>query len=125
MTVKAEAHLALPALPYVSREPEKAFMSRLRVFIPAMFSVALAAVSAVTPARAGGNLVAVLEAEIATLDPHFTPAYISRTFGFMVFDTLLAKDAQGRHPAADGARLEGFAGWPGLYVYAARRPEMA
>ena len=51
--------------------------------------------SGVTPAYAGGNFVAVLEAEIATLDPHFTPAYISRTFGFMVFDTLFAKDAKG------------------------------
>ena len=70
-------------------------MSKLKAFIPAMFSLALVAAPAVTPAYAAGNLVAVLEAEIATLDPHFTPAYISRTFGFMVFDTLFAKDAKG------------------------------
>jgi peptide/nickel transport system substrate-binding protein len=37
----------------------------------------------------------VLEAEIVTLDPHFTTAYITRTFGFMVFDTLFAKDSKG------------------------------
>ena len=42
------------------------------------------------------NLTAVLEAEIVTLDPHFTPAYITRTFGYMVFDTLFAMDGQGR-----------------------------
>lgn len=42
------------------------------------------------------TLSAVLEAEIVTLDPHFTPAYITRTFGFMVFDTLFAMDGQGR-----------------------------
>jgi peptide/nickel transport system substrate-binding protein len=60
-----------------------------------MFSLALVAAPAVTPAHAAANLVAVLEAEIATLNPHFTPAYISRTFGFMVFDTLFAKDAKG------------------------------
>ena len=70
-------------------------MSKLKAFMSAMFSLALVAAPAVTPAHAGGNLVAVLEAEIATLDPHFTPAYISRTFGFMVFDTLFAKDAKG------------------------------
>lgn len=70
-------------------------MSKLRVLIPAMLSLALAAVPAATPSHASGNLVAVLEAEIATLDPHFTPAYISRTFGFMVFDTLFAKDSKG------------------------------
>jgi peptide/nickel transport system substrate-binding protein len=46
-----------------------------------------------TPAQ---TLTAVLEAEIVTLDPHFTPAYITRTFGYMVFDTLFAADSQGR-----------------------------
>src|SRR6266581_7780056 len=70
-------------------------MSELKAFIPAVFSFAFVAAPAVTPAHAGGNLVAVLEAEIATLDPHFTPAYISRTFGYMVFDTLFAKDSKG------------------------------
>ena len=70
-------------------------MFKLKAFIPAMFSLALVAAPPVMPAYAGGNLVAVLEAEIATLDPHFTPAYISRTFGFMVFDTLFAKDTKG------------------------------
>ena len=48
-----------------------------------------------SPARAQ-TVTAVLEAEIVTLDPHFTPAYISRTFGYMVFDTLFAMDAEGR-----------------------------
>jgi len=40
-------------------------------------------------------LKVVLEAEIVTLDPHFTGAYITRTFGYMVFDTLFAPDAAG------------------------------
>lgn len=31
---------------------------------------------------------AVVEAEVVTLDPHFTGAYISRTFGYMVCDRL-------------------------------------
>src|ERR1700704_3966989 len=70
-------------------------MFKLKPFVPSLFALALVAAPAVTPAHAAGNLVAVLEAEIATLDPHFTPAYISRTFGFMVFDTLFAKDTKG------------------------------
>ena len=41
------------------------------------------------------TLNAVLEAEIVTLDPHFTGAYISRTFGYMVYDTLFAPDSKG------------------------------
>ncbi|WP_207539605.1 ABC transporter substrate-binding protein [Sabulicella rubraurantiaca] len=41
------------------------------------------------------TVTAVLEAEIVTLDPHFTPAYITRTFGYMVFDTLFAMNAAG------------------------------
>ncbi|MCF3594643.1 ABC transporter substrate-binding protein [Rhodobacteraceae bacterium LMO-12] len=44
-------------------------------------------------------LNAVLEAEIVTLDPHFTTAYISRTFGYMVYDTLFGMDSAGEmHP---------------------------
>ncbi|CUU17917.1 Dipeptidebinding ABC transporter periplasmic substratebinding component TC 3A152 Putative heminbinding lipoprotein CDS [Bradyrhizobium sp.] len=66
-------------------------MFKLKAFIPALFGLALVA----APAHAAGNLVAVLEAEIVTLDPHFSTAYISRTFGYMVFDTLFAKDSKG------------------------------
>src|SRR4029450_4902551 len=91
----ARCMIRFQILPDSLHEPEKASMSKLKAFIPAMFSLALAAAPAVTPAHAGGNLVAVLEAEIATLDPHFTPAYISRTFGFMVLRTLLAEDSKG------------------------------
>jgi len=46
-------------------------------------------------ATAETTLNAVLEAEIVTLDPHFTGAYISRTFGYMVYDTLFAPDSKG------------------------------
>ena len=70
-------------------------MPKLKSFTAALFLLALAAAPALTPAYAAGNLVAVLEAEIVTLDPHFSTAYISRTFGYMVFDTLFAKDSKG------------------------------
>jgi peptide/nickel transport system substrate-binding protein len=70
-------------------------MSKRRSLIPVLLSLLFLANPALTPAHAGSNLVVVLEAEIVTLDPHFTPAYISRTFGYMVFDTLFAKDSKG------------------------------
>ena len=41
------------------------------------------------------TLTAVLEAEVVTLDPYFTGAYITRTFGYAVFDTLFAPDSKG------------------------------
>ena len=39
----------------------------------------------------------VAHADLKILDPTFTTAYISRNFGYMVYDTLFAQDAQG-HP---------------------------
>ena len=53
-----------------------------------------ASLLATTPAPAA-TLNAVLEAEVVTLDPHYTTAYISRTFGYMVFDTLFGMDTAG------------------------------
>lgn len=49
---------------------------------------------AAQPARAA-SLTAVLEAEATVLDPHFTTAYVSRTFGYTVYDTLFAMDSKG------------------------------
>jgi len=39
-----------------------------------------------------GILKAVLESEVVILDPHFTTAAITRTFGYHVYDTLFAMD---------------------------------
>jgi peptide/nickel transport system substrate-binding protein len=38
----------------------------------------------------------VAHADVKILDPTFTTAYISRNFGYMVYDTLFAQDASGR-----------------------------
>ncbi len=46
------------------------------------------------PAQAA-TLTAVLEAEAVVFDPHFTTAYVSRTFGYAVYDTLFAMDSKG------------------------------
>ncbi|MGL4289590.1 MAG: ABC transporter substrate-binding protein [Phreatobacter sp.] len=49
-------------------------------------------VMAQTPAS---TITAVLEAEPTILDPHFTTAYVSRTFGYAVYDTLFAMNSKG------------------------------
>ena len=38
----------------------------------------------------------VAHADVKILDPTFTTAYISRNFGYMVYDTLFAQDANGK-----------------------------
>src|SRR5471032_3586560 len=59
---------------------------------------ALTAASLFRPgaARAAGKaLTVVLESEVTILDPHFTTAAITRTFGLHVFDTLFAMNEKG------------------------------
>ena len=40
-------------------------------------------------------ITAVLEAEPTIFDPHFTTVYITRTFGYAVYDTLFAMNSKG------------------------------
>jgi peptide/nickel transport system substrate-binding protein len=47
------------------------------------------------PAHAEKNLAAVLESEVVFLDPLSTTANITRTFGYLVYDTLFAMDGKG------------------------------
>ena len=58
---------------------------------------ALAGMGLIRPreARAAKALTVVLESEVTILDPHFTTATISRTFGLHVFDTLFAMNERG------------------------------
>jgi peptide/nickel transport system substrate-binding protein len=46
-------------------------------------------------ARAARGMTVVLESEVTILDPHFTTAAITRTFGLHVFDTLFAMNEKG------------------------------
>lgn len=57
----------------------------------------LAAASLIRPreARAATSLTVVLESEATILDPHFTTAAITRTFGLHVFDMLFAMNEKG------------------------------
>ncbi len=60
-------------------------------------STALAGTTLLHPraARAAKGLTVVLESEATILDPHFTTAAITRTFGMHVFDTLFAMNDKG------------------------------
>jgi peptide/nickel transport system substrate-binding protein len=57
----------------------------------------LAAASLIRPreARAAKGLTVVWESEVTILDPHFTTAAITRTFGLHVFDMLFAMNEKG------------------------------
>lgn len=58
---------------------------------------ALALAAAALPAWAQTKtLKVVAHADLKILDPTFTTAYISRNFGYMVYDTLFAQDANGK-----------------------------
>ena len=66
-----------------------------------LFAVAAALLSAgllLAGANAGAQtktLRFVAHADLKILDPSFTTAYITRNFGYMVYDTLFAQDAKG------------------------------
>jgi peptide/nickel transport system substrate-binding protein len=54
------------------------------------------ALAAAQPAAAETKTLRfVAHADVKILDPTFTTAYISRNFGYMVYDTLFAQDAKG------------------------------
>lgn len=68
---------------------------------PFAFAIAAAVIS-VGPLLATGDALAqtktlrfVAHADVKIIDPTFTTAYISRNFGYMVYDTLFAQDTKG------------------------------
>ena len=66
--------------------------------LPIRFALALGLTLAATaPALAQTKTLRfVAHADVKILDPSFTTAYITRNFGYMVYDTLFAQDAKGQ-----------------------------
>ncbi|MGT2508533.1 ABC transporter substrate-binding protein [Cupriavidus basilensis] len=63
----------------------------------ALAASALALAGASLPVLAQAKtLKVVAHADLKILDPTFTTAYITRNFGYMVYDTLFAQDASGK-----------------------------
>jgi peptide/nickel transport system substrate-binding protein len=69
--------------------------SHLAHRIAAAALLAGSALALASPAKAQKNINAVLESEVVFLDPHFTTATITRTFGYHVYDTLFSMDGKG------------------------------
>jgi len=59
-------------------------------------ALCVALCSGAVHAQAPKTLRFVPHADLKILDPTFTTAYISRNFGYMVYDTLFAQDAKGQ-----------------------------
>ncbi|HEY4066911.1 MAG TPA: ABC transporter substrate-binding protein [Burkholderiaceae bacterium] len=65
----------------------------LAASLAALATSGLQAAHAAAPADK--TLTAVLESDVRILDPSFTTIYITRTFGYMVYDTLFGMNAKG------------------------------
>src|ERR1700752_4018042 len=65
---------------------------RLATVTVAMIAAAIlwVAPAAASPAK---TILAVMHSDLRVIDPEFTTAYITRDHGYMVYDTLLATDA--------------------------------
>src|ERR1700732_4345491 len=56
-------------------------------------ALALSTALAITPPADARTITAVMHSDLRVIDPGFTTAYITRDHGYMVYDTLLAEDA--------------------------------
>lgn len=71
-------------------------MKRRTLAALAALALSAACLPAFAQAPAPKTLKVVAHADLKILDPTFTTAYISRNFGYMVYDTLFAQDASGK-----------------------------
>ncbi len=68
-------------------------MTLKRTLLGAAAGLAAAlAVQGTTPAAAESTLRAVMHSDLKIVDPIWTTAYISRNYGYLVYDTLFALD---------------------------------
>jgi peptide/nickel transport system substrate-binding protein len=68
----------------------------MRELISAISFAFLLIVSGLEPAQADRTLRIVAHSDLKILDPIWTPAYITRNHGYMIYDTLFAADAEGQ-----------------------------
>jgi hypothetical protein len=67
---------------------------RLTIVANVTLSALMLSAALTSQAIAGGKTItAVMHSDLRVIDPGFTPAYITRDHGYMVYDTLLATDA--------------------------------
>jgi peptide/nickel transport system substrate-binding protein len=68
----------------------------MRELISALSFAFLLIVCGLQPAHADRTLRIVPHSDLKILDPIWTPAYITRNHGYMIYDTLFAVDAEGQ-----------------------------
>src|SRR6204780_1879747 len=80
---------------HVRRAPMSPISRRKRSAVaPVIASVmALAAMLPLPSFAAGKTITAVMHSDLRVIDPGMTTAYITRDYGYMVYDTLVATDA--------------------------------
>src|ERR1700743_1877467 len=76
----------------ISRRQLSTILSRLASNI-ALSALALSAGRAVSSLAHAKTITAVMHSDLRVIDPGITTAYITRDHGYMVYDTLLAEDA--------------------------------
>jgi peptide/nickel transport system substrate-binding protein len=77
-------------------------------------AAALLAGAVIAPAMAQTTTLKIIpSSNITVLDPIWTTAYVTRNFGYMVYDTLFATDLEGHIKPADGRQVEGVAATTG------------
>src|ERR1700678_2958271 len=72
------------------RRPERRGGMRRRDFLAT--AAATLAAPHIARAEAARPLRFIPQADLATLDPHWTTAYVTRNHGYLVFDTLYGSD---------------------------------
>ena len=65
------------------------------------------------------------QADLRSIDPIWTTAYVTRNFGYLVFDTLFALDKDFKPQPQMVDTLDGQRRQADLQLHPARRPEMA
>jgi peptide/nickel transport system substrate-binding protein len=71
-------------------------LKRLTIAAPKIVLSALALSLSFQAFADGKTITAVMHSDLRIIDPGFTTAYITRDHGYMVYDTLLATDANFR-----------------------------
>ncbi|WP_315714706.1 MULTISPECIES: ABC transporter substrate-binding protein [unclassified Bradyrhizobium] len=78
----------------MSHTPRRTASALVSWFVASIMAVSMAGVTTQAFAAGKKTITAVMHSDLRVIDPVFTPAYITRDHGYMVYDTLLGTDAK-------------------------------
>src|SRR6516225_3937652 len=91
---EAKPTAELPKLPgFVLSVTGECMFHILRRTVLKLACIAPIALATASPPAVAKTLTVVMHSDLRIIDPGFTTAYITRDHGYMVYDTLLATDA--------------------------------